>query len=316
MVEESGVARNILQIPLVSVVVPTYNRKAMLADTLASLAAQDYPADRYEVIVVDDGSEDGTWEWLTKETSRWSGRLIPLRQENRGPATARNVGAMSSEADVVAFIDDDCVAEPDWLPHLCAGYTSAQVGGVGGRILGLSPRTLIESYLTDMDVYRPPTTIDGQIEYFLGANASCRRDIFLSLGGFSEVLRPHGGEELDLCLRILAAGFQLVYAPHAVVWHHSRDNLPAFLRSFLYHGRGMYYCHVVDGYQISWSIYLKAFSALWWPVSVVRRLREGWGFRKSLIYPWLSWLRHLAYVLGILEGRYLYRSVPRHGSQR
>jgi glycosyltransferase involved in cell wall biosynthesis len=97
---------------LISAVVPTFNRIATLRQTLTALAAQDYPD--YEIIVVDDGSSDGTGDVVTREFPA----VRYVRQPNRGPAAARNVGIRAALGDIVAFTDDDCLPPVDWLSRL------------------------------------------------------------------------------------------------------------------------------------------------------------------------------------------------------
>src|SRR5689334_2868499 len=94
-----------------SVIVPTYNRVALLAKTLESLFRQEYPD--VEIIVVNDGSSDGTDAYLTDLASQ--GRIVYAKHLNSGPSVARHLGMTKAKGDLIAFTDDDCVAPPDWL---------------------------------------------------------------------------------------------------------------------------------------------------------------------------------------------------------
>src|SRR5437764_138198 len=112
-----------------SVVIPTFNRQATLHQTLKAIEAQD--ALSFEVIVVDDGSTDGTKEAVTSEFPS----VQYIQQENQGPAAARNTGIRAVAGDIVVFTDDDCVPPPDWLSRLANGYARyPEVAGVGGYL--------------------------------------------------------------------------------------------------------------------------------------------------------------------------------------
>jgi glycosyltransferase involved in cell wall biosynthesis len=291
----------------VSIVVPTYNRLPRLKRLLAVLGQQEYPADQYEVIVVDDGSGDGTAEWLAAQVGRWEGRLRPISQANRGPAVARNRGIAESRGEIAVLIDDDCLPTQGWLPGLLAGFTAPEIGGVGGMIEGAQDGTLFETYLHDSGIYTTPETHEGRIIYLITANAAFRREALLAVGGFTEALKYPGGEDVDLGLRLTAAGYVLRYCPEAGVRHYHRSGLAGFLRTFVHYGQGAYYCCVRHGYPpLGWPVYVRVLSLVWWPVSVVRRLREGWGLVESLVYPVLRSLQDVAYVWGILTGRRSY----------
>ena len=99
--------------PYFSVVIPTYNRLGKLRHVITALEQQTYPSDAYEVIVISDGSTDGTEAYL--EALRSTMRLRWFPQANRGPAAARNAGIQKAGGEFIVFIDDDVVAEPQLL---------------------------------------------------------------------------------------------------------------------------------------------------------------------------------------------------------
>src|SRR5262249_55512081 len=109
--------------PLFSVIIPTYMRPQQLQDCLEGLACQNYPRDRYEVIVVDDGSPDMPEPVTTPFHARMQLRL--LRAPHGGPAAARNAGAREAAGDLLAFTDDDCVPSSGWLQALAHGISCA-----------------------------------------------------------------------------------------------------------------------------------------------------------------------------------------------
>lgn len=201
-----------------SVVVPTFNRAATLRQTLTALISQDYPD--YEIIVVDDGSTDGTREMIAREFPQ----VHYVYQANRGPAAARNRGIAIATGDIIAFTDDDCLPPRDWLSRLADGYARyPQVAGVGGGLR--APVDLLKKnsfaqyeYHISRDVYAAgDKEYLGNFECPAGgtANMSYRRTVLKLMNGFDEEFPVPAGEDADLKWRICQQGNQLLYVP---VW--------------------------------------------------------------------------------------------------
>ena len=216
-------------LPTVSVVVPVYNGEGTVAACIESLLGQAYPADRYEVIVVENGSTDATSEVV----SRYPVRL--LHSPVRGPAAARNLGMCQSQADIVAFTDADCIAHPRWLLELSRLYAiDPDVAGVGGAILAYAhcERTDVERFLDE----HPPlinwvSSADQYLPHLLTANASYRRALLHRVGGFN----PYhlAADDVDLSWRLqVELGARLAYAPKAVVYHHHRATRAGLARMY------------------------------------------------------------------------------------
>jgi len=189
----------------VSVIVPSTGR-ASLAQCISSITAQDYPKDLFEIIVVFDGA--------TVYSPSEEKNLFPLRdgpevrmlhQERRGPAAARNLGAMGARGEVLAFIDDDCIADPAWLSNLVTGVDGH--AGAEGRVEPLGPpHPLVHSVANRGGLY-------------LTANVAFEREWFERVGGFDERFRHPAGEDFDLAWKILEAGGEIAYADEAIVYH-------------------------------------------------------------------------------------------------
>jgi GT2 family glycosyltransferase len=201
--------------PLVSVVVSTYNRPARLARLLDSLRCQALTAERFEVIVVDNGSSAETAAVLDSEQARGGLTLRTVRHAiTRGPAAGRNSGWRIAQAPAVAFTDDDCIAGRGWL----AESLDAAARNPGAIVQG---RTL-----PDPSVPGKPGLLDRTVRIeqlgpqFETCNILYPRHVLESLDGFDEGygIQP-AGEDTDLAWRAIEAGVPTVYAPDAVVYH-------------------------------------------------------------------------------------------------
>lgn len=183
---------------------------------LVALAAQTIEPSSFEVIVVDDGSDDDTPQLL----SRASG-VTALRQENGGPGRARTAALPLVQSPVVAFVDDDCVPTADWLEALTLAARDAppDVGGFGGPILPLARGFMADFVQAERVVGHSPDPHDAQrLRYLVTANAAYRADLLRDVGAFDPALSD-AGEDVDLSYRIRAQGATLVPVPRAVVHH-------------------------------------------------------------------------------------------------
>lgn len=218
--------------PSVSVVVSTFNRSALLRDCLAALAGQDHPS--YEVVVVDDGSGAEHADANAAIAAASGVRL--LRQENRGPASARNRGVEAARGDYVAFTDDDCEPAPTWLRRLTTGATVTNARG-GRTVNGLADDVYADATQLLIDyLYEYYRARDGR--FFTSNNLLMPRRPLLELGGFDETMRHAGGEDRELCGRWLARGWGLDFVEDAVVHHGHALTLARFWRQHFTYGRG------------------------------------------------------------------------------
>ena len=226
-------------------VVPTYNRRALLERVVAAILRQGLPPERYELIVVDDGSTDGTAELGAELAARGNVRFV--RGEHRGVAAARNLGIREATGDVVAFTDDDCLVPEDWLARLADGYARhPEVAGVGGGITP-PPEALARSAIARYELHVTREVYGARDAEVLGGfdcpaggtnNMSYRRDLLLDVGGFDEGFPPFvWGEDADLKLRITQRGGRLLYVPVTVIHLRAYAFWP-FLRQSVQRGRG------------------------------------------------------------------------------
>jgi glycosyltransferase involved in cell wall biosynthesis len=222
--------------PEMSVVVPTHNRLLVLEEVLLALEAQ-VGAPPFEIVVIDDGSTDGTGDWLRARTSH--AHRIPIRihsQANAGPAAARNTGVAMAAGRWVAFLGDDTVPEPGWLaahreahrkrgedPHLAViGYT------------GWHPRmslTPFLRYINEHGLQFGYALIKDRenvpFNFFYTSNLSLSRDLLLAEP--FDLRFPHAAwEDIEVAYRMKRRGLRLVYAPSARVSHDHPTDLARF----------------------------------------------------------------------------------------
>ncbi|MCU1451468.1 MAG: glycosyltransferase [Acidimicrobiales bacterium] len=206
--------------PFASVVVPTHNRASMLRDCLATLVAQDYPVDRYEVLVADDGSTDATPSVIAA-FARDHGVVRGLRQEPAGANAARNMGLAEARGDPICFVDDDQEMPPGWLRALVSGAMrlpdAACVGGpIVLRLEGRPPRTCGRELPGEGELdYGSELRL---VEEVWGGNLALRRHAVDIIGPFRE-FRRLGGNEIEWQRRARALGLSIGYVPEARLYH-------------------------------------------------------------------------------------------------
>src|SRR5713101_6776524 len=207
----------------ISVVIPTFNRAAMLAATLESFAAQTLPADQYEVVVVDDGSEDVTSQVCRDFASRI--QLKYLHIENSGTSVAKNTGILASRGRILLFFDDDDVADSRLLEEHVKAHQQHPEENVA--VLGYTtwaptlPVTPLRRYVTETGrfLFAYGDLKDGQIldfTYFWAGRCSCKRSLLAKHGVFNRQFRAAGIEDIELGYRLSKFGFRVVFHRAAV----------------------------------------------------------------------------------------------------
>jgi GT2 family glycosyltransferase len=222
---------------VVSVVIPTRNRCALLSEALRALSLQVFPGGNFEVLVVNDGGSDPTEAVVNEQAKSFPAPLRVLTLEPAGPARARNAGIRAARGRIVAFTDDDCLPEPDWLSKVCEGYEQDdRLSGIGGQTLPFDPHNLFSRF-QDLLLHQPHQDAGG-ISFLLTSNASFRRDRLLEVGGFDEIFPFAGGEDVDLCHRLRAKGYRLGYQPQAGMRHHNITTFQQYVKLCFRYGQG------------------------------------------------------------------------------
>jgi GT2 family glycosyltransferase len=231
-----------MQEPLISVIVPTFNRPDKLRACLAALAKLDYPRDRFEVLVVDDGSTRP----LDPVVAAFSGRLDVnlIRQENSGPAKARNRGAATARGELLAFTDDDCEPDAKWLAQLEQAHLAAPAHMIGGEIINAYADNVYSTASQELIAYLYSYYESlGQPRLFVTSNVAVPAQAFREIGGFDTRFGLPAGEDREFCDRWLHRGFGMTYAPDAIVHHYHALELRTFVRQHMNYGRGAFHVY-------------------------------------------------------------------------
>lgn len=207
----------------ISVVVPTYNRRTIVSRALDTLFAQKFSPERFEVIVVVDGSTDGTAEELSKLKPECKFRVI--EQENRGLAGARNTGFRVAQSDLVLFLDDDMLCDPGLLEaHLVAHRESRECVVFGALFLSSDSTMTLASECFGREIgafhlrHRRDAAAPWSLTDCVFSNSSLPKKMLQQAGGFDEQFRMR--EDLELGLRLRARGVCMRYAPEAIAWQY------------------------------------------------------------------------------------------------
>jgi len=270
-----------------SVVIPTFNRQETLRQCLIALQEQDYPD--YEVIVIDDGSTDKTAEIIAQEFPQ----VRYFRQQNQGPAVARNYGIQEAIGEIIAFTDDDCLPPKDWLTRLADGYKRyPYVVGVGG-ILQATQETINSNIFARYEYYNTTQLYEAKDKEVVGgfecpaggtANMSYLRQTLLDVNGFDENFPVAAGEDADIKLRICNKGYKLLYLPIVVI-HKQEYNWPRFRHQCYVRGIGANYFEQKhgSGYPSRFKTILRVIKRLiTFPLDLITFSDKSLGFIKLI----------------------------------
>jgi GT2 family glycosyltransferase len=223
-----------------SVVIPTFNRIKQLKNVLIALEKQTFPLQDFEVVVVSDGSQDGTNEFLERMETPLN--LVPILQPNQGVATARNQGIANSQGEIVLFIDDDVVPTAQLIvEHLRVHNGTEDDIVVIGPMLSppdfqLSPWTQWEQAMLNKQY---DALIAGHLEssarQFYTGNASVARHLLVSSGGFDTAFRR--AEDVELAYRLAEKGVRFLFNENAVGYHYVERSFASWMKTPYLYGR-------------------------------------------------------------------------------
>ncbi len=259
--------------PRCSVILCTYNRRNSVLTTLASLRRQTLAYEQFEVIVVDNGSHDGTYAAVNayvhagpkmvalSHENTWQVRC--LVEEQNGLSYARNTGVRAAIGEIVVFLDDDVLAHPLFLECLLKSYDETGADAIGGRVElrweAKRPHWLHDELLDTLGYFSPASTRLrlSPTQEVRSCNFSLKRDLFRAIGFFSPLLSKRSSSPLhmdvvDLCRRLHANGYSLWYEPHALVEHRvsaARLTRPYFVGRAYWQGRSEILAQYADTQQ-------------------------------------------------------------------
>ena len=264
----------------VSVIIPTYNRKGELEKLLRSLDRQTLSPSSYEIIVIDDGSEDGTGEWLLEYKEQCAVSLSLYTQVRGGPGTARNTGMEKAAGEIFAFTDTDCIVQPEWLEHLIEPFSAEQVGAVGGsEIINDHDPLLMRCFHYLMTAPLATGGLRGKKGKRLARfyprtfNMAISRKAYQVTGGFKKMFHA---EDIELSYRIKQAGFALTYQDSAQVYHRRRSTVTQFVQQLFHMGKArvtlarlhpssLEPLHILPALALALSLLLALLAVSWHP---------------------------------------------------
>lgn len=267
-----------------SIVIPTYDRKPILEKCLIALEDQNYTGD-YEVVVVDDGSNDGTVEWL-RETQFPHVRLIV--QDHQGPSAARNLGVEQAKGDTIIFIDSDLVVLPGFLSNHDAKLQQ------GHRDTG-SDRFFTYGRVVNTANFENPTSepykiTDYSAAFFATGNVAIARHWLIEAGLFDTGFQLYGWEDLELGVRLKKLGLTLIKAPEAVGYHwhpaFTLAQIPKLIDQEIQRGRmGVLFYQKHPTWDVKMMIQMTWLHKILWGT-----LSLGGLLNEKTMAPFLHWL--------------------------
>ena len=300
------VERERIRDPLVSVIIPVYNAADTIEHVLDGLVNQDYPSDKFEVLVVDDGSTDGGERII----GHYPVRL--LKQNHKGASAARNKGIRNARGEFILLLDSDCFVDADWIRlHVDAQNKYGGQACVGGSF-AFPPKGV--NFIERCDYYscwyeqHPLCPSRFDYEYLPSTNMSFSRLLVDHVGGFDESLQT--GEDVDFCQRIVQERKRIIFQPQIAVYHRGRTRLKDYLK---HHYRWGKHAPTVRRYgsnrrfhflfrpSLVWALCMALPIAVGYTCYIVGRGFRFFAFRILLFSPMILFAK-IAYAAGVVKG--------------
>jgi cellulose synthase/poly-beta-1,6-N-acetylglucosamine synthase-like glycosyltransferase len=223
----------VTNLPFISIVVPVYNSISTLSLCLESIQKLNYPKDKLEVIIVDNGSDDGCDNVARKLDFR-----VLYERSVKSSYSARNIGILEAKGELIAFTDSDCIVTSDWLKNLVREWNDPSIGCFAGEILAYNPETLVERFSDRIGVLRQKGTLNcPYLPYTQTANSAYRKEVFDIVGLFNPEIVSGGDADLSWRMQ-RETDLKIKFVPDAVVYHKHRDSIIGLYRQFKKYERG------------------------------------------------------------------------------
>ena len=208
------------QSPRVSIIIPAYRAEGTIIKCLTALMHQTAASDSYEIIVVDDGSDDNTCDQVEKIKN-----VRLFKQQNAGPSAARNFGVNQAKGEIVLFTDDDCEPVKDWIDRMLDPFQEEEIVGVKGTYLTRQNEIVARFVQIEFEDKYDRMSKDKYIDFIDTYSAGYRRNILIANNGFDTTFPVASTEDQELSFRLAQQGFKMVFEPQAKVYHlnHPRD---------------------------------------------------------------------------------------------
>jgi len=273
-----------------SVVIPTYNRKPILEKCLAALEQQTFDPTLiagYEVVVVDDGSTDGTVAWLQSQGDRFA-HVRLFEQDHMGPSAARNLGVAKAQGDTIIFIDSDLVVTEEFLQSHALTLTTAMQAQGSDRLFTYG--RVINTCNFDHPTAEPFKVTDFSAAFFATGNVAIARHWLEEAGLFDTQFQLYGWEDLELGVRLKQLGLKLVKCPAAVGYHwhppFTLEQIPKLIDREIQRGRmGVLFYQKHPTWDVRMMIQMTWIHRLLWGV-----LSVGGRLNERTMAPFLQWL--------------------------
>jgi glycosyltransferase involved in cell wall biosynthesis len=206
--------------PTFSIVIPSKDRPELLHTCLTSLLQLDFPRENFEIIVVDDFSGVSLTDVCRPFVERLPVQILH-HSKSRGPAAARNTGAERARGKYLAFLDDDCAPDPQWLKAYQKGFANSGRKALAGRTLNPEPHVIGAQVWCLVQAFQYDYWQDegGNLKIAISNNMAVEREAYFDVGGFDASFPVAASEDRDFSWRFNEAGYQIGHVPDAIVWH-------------------------------------------------------------------------------------------------